>query len=143
MANPDGPGPLSMGDMDVTNRKPTRRGTAQAVEGMPAQVEEVKATEAPVKLCECGCGTVVSPKARFKPGHDARYKGALLKQFDAGNEAAGATLVKNGWKSQAELDERTAKATERAEAKARREADREARATTAKAAKPAVAQEAA
>ncbi len=87
----------------------------------PAPVERVE------KRCSCGCNAVVNPKRSFKPGHDARYKSALLNRFDAGDAEAGKTLVERGWKTAEELQARKAKVTAKTEAKAKREADRTAR----------------
>ena len=82
-------------DTDVAKRNGTTNGT----------VEQEQTVETPEpRLCECGCGeTVKGKKARFVVGHDAKLKGRLLAAFDAGDESAGATLVANGWKSEADL----------------------------------------
>lgn len=46
--------------------------------------------------CLCGCGENVTRE--FKPGHDARYKGALIQEVLAGgNQEAENTLKARGW----------------------------------------------
>ena len=45
--------------------------------------------------CECGCGELANK--RYRQGHDARHKGALLREARAGNEDAMAELEKRGW----------------------------------------------
>ena len=93
-----------------------RNGTGGAV-GQEQAVEQAVEPTAEPRLCGCGCGTpVVGKKARFLTGHDAKLKGRLLAAFDAGDASAGATLVANGWKSEAALaarkqDAATRKAT--------------------------------
>jgi hypothetical protein len=57
-------------------------------------------------LCQCGCGNTT--KNRFAMGHDARHKGNLLARSDAGDQAAGAELISLGWRTQEQLDARTA-----------------------------------
>lgn len=48
--------------------------------------------------CECQCGGfVVGKKARFKVGHDAKLKGALLKYARGGSSVAIAELDRLGW----------------------------------------------
>ena len=73
---------------------------------------EPEAVEVPaLRLCECGCGQpVVGKKAKFATGHDMKLKSALLVRYDAGDEAAGQSLVDRGWRSWAELAERGDKA---------------------------------
>lgn len=41
------------------------------------------------KSCCCGCGEIVAPKRLFRQGHDARYAGQLIKDFEAGRDIAG------------------------------------------------------
>jgi hypothetical protein len=36
------------------------------------------------KPCECGCGALAGPRARFRPGHDMKLKSALLKASGKG-----------------------------------------------------------
>jgi hypothetical protein len=79
----------------------------EAIEGTSTAIEA--AADEP-RSCGCGCGAVLtSKKARFVVGHDARYKGALLRAYDAGGEDAGRTLVANGWKTEADLAARKEK----------------------------------
>jgi hypothetical protein len=98
----------------------------------PAVEPEVEVTpvevEKDVKLCECGCGDAVSLKSRFRPGHDARHRGNLLRRFDAGEEAAAVELMNRGWATNDELEARHERSEAKAKAKLQREADREARA---------------
>lgn len=51
------------------------------------------------KTCECGCGAEVA--RRFKPGHDARLKGRLLRAAKSNRswerEAAVNELVERNW----------------------------------------------
>lgn len=41
--------------------------------------------------CRCGCGAEVGKGSKFRPGHDARYKGILIRAAVAGD-----TIVVNG-----------------------------------------------
>lgn len=45
--------------------------------------------------CRCGCGA--STKNEFAPGHDARYKGMLLRYMKEGHSWAKEELVERGW----------------------------------------------
>ena len=46
------------------------------------------------KACACGCGELTRG-GDFLPGHDARYRGRMLKAIDAGDESAiGALLAR-------------------------------------------------
>jgi len=51
------------------------------------------------QACGCGCGEPVT--RRFKPGHDARLKGTMLRLFRSGEKAKVATAkdvaAENGW----------------------------------------------
>lgn len=51
------------------------------------------------KTCECGCGEPV--RRRFRPGHDGRLKGRLLRQAKDTRwwirEKAVTTMIDNGW----------------------------------------------
>ena len=44
------------------------------------------------KACGCGCGDLTRG-GDFLPGHDARYRGRMLKAIDAGDESAIGALV--------------------------------------------------
>lgn len=44
------------------------------------------------KACGCGCGEMTRG-GDFLPGHDARFRGRLLKAIDGGDESAIATLL--------------------------------------------------
>lgn len=48
------------------------------------------------KQCICGCGEPTKG-GDFRPGHDARYKSALITSAIGGNEEAIATLEARGW----------------------------------------------
>lgn len=50
-----------------------------------------------VKLVPCGCGCGAMVKRRFRPGHDARLKSALLKKMKKGNAEATNELKKRKW----------------------------------------------
>jgi hypothetical protein len=76
--------------------------------------------QADYRECECGCGAEVT--RRFLPGHDARYKGQLLKRLDAGDNEAQDILISNGWYTLDRLNERRAKAEAKAEAKVAKQA---------------------
>lgn len=56
-------------------------------------------TPKPLRLCGCGCGAPVAK--RYKPGHDAKHKGALLDTIrTAGGmraERAAWTMIDLGW----------------------------------------------
>ena len=53
-----------------------KKAKAEGAEGKPAKVPREK-KEKVVKPCRCGCGGQTT--AFFVPGHDARFKGWLLK----------------------------------------------------------------
>ncbi len=73
-----------------------------------------EATDLP--RCECGCGVMV--KSKFAQGHDAKLKSSLLKDWDGGTAEAGDELVKRGWYTANELQQRRDKAEEKAAKKA-------------------------
>lgn len=50
----------------MTTSKPTRAKAKPTPEPTP---------EAEARRCGCGCGSPVSPRASFRPGHDARHAG--------------------------------------------------------------------
>lgn len=60
---------------------------------------ETNGTDTTTKTCECGCGAEVS--RRFKPGHDAKLKGRLLRATKSDRawerEAAVVELVERNW----------------------------------------------
>lgn len=70
--------------------------------------------EADVKVCGCGCGVPINPQRSYRPGHDARHRGILLRAHDRGDKDATALLLAKGWKSQLELDKRDEKAAKKA-----------------------------
>lgn len=61
------------------------------------------ATPTQVRTCECGCGVAVA--RRFKPGHDGRLKGQLIRTIRAARQLADAKaedaaiqrMAKLGW----------------------------------------------
>lgn len=60
---------------------------------------ETLTTTPTTKACECGCGAEVT--RRFRPGHDAKLKGALLTQTRSADwwvrEAAIDALIERSW----------------------------------------------
>lgn len=66
---------------------------AKAKSGKPKVARTKKVVE--LHSCECGCGEQVT--RHFKPGHDARLKGALRKAADKGSDKAKAELKRRGW----------------------------------------------
>lgn len=57
--------------------------------------------------CQCGCGALVA--RRYKPGHDARHKSALVASTRTApnayqREQAVDALIERGWESFADLD---------------------------------------
>jgi hypothetical protein len=49
------------------------------------------------RTCECECGETVGPKARFRPGHDAKLKSRLVDLARAGDADAISRLTSLGW----------------------------------------------
>jgi hypothetical protein len=47
--------------------------------------------------CECGC-EATTKGGRFRPGHDARLKSALVNEALGGSKRAVTKLEKLGWK---------------------------------------------
>lgn len=88
----------------------------------PAADPKLKATIAP-HACECGCGTMVTSKARFVVGHDAKLKSQLINTAlgsdKAAANAAQARIQKLGWTAHLEAS-RTSR-TKKAEAKVTRD----------------------
>lgn len=54
-------------------------------------------TDAEIKRCKCGCRAVMTTKANFKPGHDAKYVGiqalAIATCWERGENAAANLLT--------------------------------------------------
>lgn len=98
---------------------------------MAKRQQTAPAEQVELHKCACGCGLEVKPKSTYRMGHDAKLKGELLRQLDAGSEEAGVRLMSLGWKSNDELEARRDKAEAKAEAKAQREAARSAKAAGA------------
>ena len=73
-----------------------------------------EATDLP--RCECGCGVIV--KSKFAQGHDSKLKSSLLRAFNGGTAEAGDELVKRGWYTANELQQRRDKADAKAAKKA-------------------------
>jgi len=69
----------------------------------PAKPNETKVQ----RECACGCGETTRG-GRFKPGHDARLRGQLLKGHDAGDATATEALIEHGWFTAHDLDDRKA-----------------------------------
>lgn len=63
----------------------TRKKAIRSTDGKP------KATP---RECTCGCGGTTKG-GKFLPGHDARFKGALLKRVEDGDEAAVDELLQH------------------------------------------------
>ena len=64
---------------------------------MPRNTKQAATIDGP--KCLCGCGDVTKG-GRFLPGHDARYKSALVNKARGGGRAADAAkrrLVEMGW----------------------------------------------
>lgn len=72
-------------------------------------------TEPEAKRCECGCGAAVT--RRFKPGHDQKLRGALVRAAKAGDAKAIAALREHGWPVPASKQAAEAKARGKAAAK--------------------------
>ena len=60
--------------------------------------------EAIEPACTCGCGEPVHHRASFRPGHDSRHKGNLLRAARAGDGDARAELRFRGWADDARID---------------------------------------
>lgn len=114
----------------TTNRTPKAATPATPAPAAPAPAAE-PAAPAP-KLCLCGCGATVARE--FKPGHDARLKGALIDAVLSGErpdaspalKTAGAkallTIEARGWG--AHLEKSRASRAAKVERKAAREAEK-------------------
>lgn len=50
----------------------------------------------PAPVCECGCGERTGG-GRFRPGHDAKLKSALLARSRDGDKAATDELIARAW----------------------------------------------
>lgn len=65
---------------------------------LPPMVADVLAAK-PTRLCGCGCGAPVAK--RYKPGHDAKHKGAMLDTIRTGArmdaERAAWQMIDLGW----------------------------------------------
>lgn len=87
--------PLDQEDGSYT-RKPAKtvRKTAklQANAGGDPTKMSKKAAKTTPRPCRCGCGETTGG-GTFRPGHDARFKGQLLKRIDAGGEDGEAALA--------------------------------------------------
>ena len=87
-------------------------------------------TKAEPKECGCGCGELTRG-GDFLPGHDARFRGQMLKAIDAGDESAIAALLARPTllhgATEADLRERLGSATRKAEAQVEREAEAQAK----------------
>lgn len=55
-----------------------------------------KGSERSFPQCQCGCGGVTKG-GRFRPGHDAKLKGMLLRRIVQGDDAALEELRQLGW----------------------------------------------
>jgi hypothetical protein len=81
----------------------TIEGIRAEIEALQAQLTAKKAelralrgtsgkAKAKPKECACGCGELTRG-GEFLPGHDARFRGRLLRQIDAGDESALTQLL--------------------------------------------------
>ncbi|WP_322938028.1 hypothetical protein [Nocardioides bizhenqiangii] len=93
----------------MTTSKPTRAKAART----PAPTPEPEA-----RACGCGCGAAVSPRASFRPGHDARHAGATGRAL-AANPKDKAALAALAGMSEA-LQAKAERVRANAEAKAQR-----------------------
>lgn len=65
----------------------------------PSRSKEAKSPKPklPPRRCVCSCGEMTKG-GEFLPGHDARYKSALIREVKAGgNDEARAELERRGW----------------------------------------------
>lgn len=97
-----------------------------------------------IRPCGCGCGADVTSPARYRAGHDAKHKSAMVAAALAGDKAAEQTLADLGWtafltKAQDRVAAKAAAKTAKAEAKmiAKAEADKAKKAATKKVTKAA------
>ena len=81
------------------------------------------------KLCADGCGELTRG-GDFLPGHDARFRGQMLKAIDAGDESAIATLLARPTllhgQTEADLRARLGSDQRKQEAQVERDAQRQA-----------------
>ncbi len=80
--------------------------------------------------CECGCGALTTN--HFKPGHDQKLRGQLLKAARQGEAEARAELLRRGWATDESIDAQSAKASA-ADVAARRRVKLEAKLVRARA----------
>jgi hypothetical protein len=95
-------------------------------------------TKAEPKECGCGCGELTRG-GDFLPGHDARFRGQMLKAIDAGDESAIAKLLARPsllhGATEADLRARLGSDQRNRNAKVEREAEAQAKRDAAKAQK--------
>jgi hypothetical protein len=109
-----------------------------------ARARALRPTKAKAEPKECGCGCgELTRGGEFLPGHDARFRGQMLKAIDAGDESAIATLLARPTllhgATEGDLRARLGSAVRKAEAQVEREADAQAKrdAPKAKSVRPA------
>ena len=87
------------------------------------------------KECGCGCGELTRG-GEFLPGHDARFRGQMLKAIDAGDESAIAKLLARPTllhgATEADLRERLGSETRKKEGQVARQAEAQAKRDAAK-----------
>ena len=96
-----------------------------------ARARALRPTKAKAEPKECGCGCgELTRGGDFLPGHDARFRGQMLKAIDAGDESAITKLLARPTllhgQTEEELRERLGSETRRKEAQVARVAEREA-----------------
>jgi hypothetical protein len=116
----------------------------QALKGKKAELRALRPAgkaKAEPKLCAC-CGELTRG-GDFLAGHDARFRGQMLKAIDSGDESAIAALLARPTllhgATEADLRERLGSAVRKAETQVEREAEAQAKrdAPKAKAVRPA------
>lgn len=88
----------------------------------PTIASPVAATPKSKQLNRCACGCGRETGKTWYPGDDAVHKGRLLERLDSGDADAGVELVNRGWYTEARLERRALKQSERAVVKAEKAA---------------------
>jgi hypothetical protein len=88
------PGRLQRDERALVVRSTAREPVAPAEGGLTGDAAVV--ISAPGE-CHCGCGEATGARARFRPGHDGRYKGQLIRATRRGDDEARRELERLGW----------------------------------------------
>lgn len=97
---------VDMSDVDEEPVEPAFSEYARDPELIEAEAEpEVKpiTPKKESKPCQCGCGLFASKGKMFRPGHDQRHKGNLIRAMQEGSVEAEQELIKRRWRTENEI----------------------------------------